>query len=236
MFEVKYWTIKRWLAVCNLNPLLAESIWGNINTYLHFASFLDIEISLVSETQSRKTRSSPFPRWLHDMEVISALLALCEENPPITDGFPHEVSVMWNFDGSLNQRAIKVPHYWHSESESHQSSSLLTLWIREPSKFHTTDTLNQRHQSSTLLTLWIRETSKFHITDTLNHRAIKVPHYWHSESESHQSSTLLTLWIREPSKFHITDTQRLIKAWTVCWTNSQVVSDLGCPGARMASL
>ena len=30
------------------------------------------------------------PWWYHDMELLSALLALCEGNPPVTDWFPSQ--------------------------------------------------------------------------------------------------------------------------------------------------
>ena len=33
-----------------------------------------------------------------DMETISALLALCKGNPPVTDGFPSQRGSMQNFD------------------------------------------------------------------------------------------------------------------------------------------
>ena len=34
------------------------------------------------------------PRWRHDMETPSPLLALCEENPPVTGVFSHKGKVM----------------------------------------------------------------------------------------------------------------------------------------------
>ena len=48
-----------------------------------------------------------FPRWRHQMETFSALLALCEGNPPVTGGFPSNRPVTWNlsfFDVLLNKR------------------------------------------------------------------------------------------------------------------------------------
>ena len=32
--------------------------------------------------------------WWHDMEILSALLALCEGSPPVSGGFSHKWSVM----------------------------------------------------------------------------------------------------------------------------------------------
>ena len=40
--------------------------------------------------------------WLRNhMEALSALLALCERNPSVTDGFPSQRAVMWTFDVSF---------------------------------------------------------------------------------------------------------------------------------------
>ena len=49
--------------------------------------------------------------WRHQMETFSALLALCEGNPPVTGGFPSQRPVTWSFDVSfdlsLNERFSK---------------------------------------------------------------------------------------------------------------------------------
>ena len=37
-------------------------------------------------------------RWRHQMETISALLAICEWNPPVTSGFPSQRPVTRSFD------------------------------------------------------------------------------------------------------------------------------------------
>ena len=46
------------------------------------------------------------PWWRHQMETISEQLALCEENPPVTGGFPSQRPVTRNFDifFDLNKR------------------------------------------------------------------------------------------------------------------------------------
>ena len=36
------------------------------------------------------------------METLAALLALCEGNPPMTGGFPHNRPVMQTFDDFFN--------------------------------------------------------------------------------------------------------------------------------------
>ena len=39
--------------------------------------------------------------WRHDMGTISALLALCEGNPPVTGGFPSQTASIAGFDVSF---------------------------------------------------------------------------------------------------------------------------------------
>ena len=41
--------------------------------------------------------------WHHQMETFSALLALCEGNPPVTGGVPSQRPVIRGFDGSFDQ-------------------------------------------------------------------------------------------------------------------------------------
>ena len=48
------------------------------------------------------------PWWCCDMEMISALLALCEGNPPVTGGFPSQRAVMWSFDVFFDVRLSKL--------------------------------------------------------------------------------------------------------------------------------
>ena len=49
--------------------------------------------------------------WRNQMETFSALLVLCEGNPPVTSGFPSQRPVMWSFDVffilHLNKRLSK---------------------------------------------------------------------------------------------------------------------------------
>ena len=49
------------------------------------------------------------------MELFSALLALCEGNPPVTGGFPSQRSVARNFDVFFEQtveQAFEKPVIW----------------------------------------------------------------------------------------------------------------------------
>ena len=41
------------------------------------------------------------PWWRHQMETFLALLVLCEENPPVTRGFPSQMPVTWISDDFL---------------------------------------------------------------------------------------------------------------------------------------
>ena len=57
------------------------------------------------------------PLWRYGMKTLSALLALCEGNPPITGGFPpHKWSVIQNFDiafaVSLNKLDQQLSFTW----------------------------------------------------------------------------------------------------------------------------
>ena len=42
--------------------------------------------------------SNQYIRWRHQMETFSALLALCEGNPPVTGGFPSQRPVTRSFE------------------------------------------------------------------------------------------------------------------------------------------
>ena len=45
--------------------------------------------------------------WLHLMELFSALVALCEGNPPVTGGFPPQRPVRGSFDNFVDLRLKK---------------------------------------------------------------------------------------------------------------------------------
>ena len=46
-------------------------------------------------------------RWRHQMQMFSALLDLCEGNPPVTGGFPSQRSVTQSFDVFFDLRINK---------------------------------------------------------------------------------------------------------------------------------
>ena len=77
------------------------------------------------------------PRWRHQMETFSALLALCAGNSPVTGEFPSQRQVTWSFDVffhlCLNKRVSKQSSGWWFETPSrslwcHCDAKLLTLW------------------------------------------------------------------------------------------------------------
>ena len=50
--------------------------------------------------------------WRHDMETLSAILALCEENPPLAGGSPRKGSVIWIFGVSFVISLSKLLNKW----------------------------------------------------------------------------------------------------------------------------
>ena len=60
--------------------------------------------------------------WRYQMETFSALLALCEGNPPVTGGFPSQRPVTRSFDVyfdlCLNKRLSKHLRRWWFETPS----------------------------------------------------------------------------------------------------------------------
>ena len=64
----------------------------------------------------------PHTRWRYQMETFSALLALCEGNPPVTGEFPKQRPVTRSFDAlfdlCLNKRLSKQSWGWWFEMPS----------------------------------------------------------------------------------------------------------------------
>ena len=55
--------------------------------------------------------------WRQQVETFSALLALCEGNPQITDGFPFQSQVMRSFDflsgpEQTVEQTVETPVIW----------------------------------------------------------------------------------------------------------------------------
>ena len=75
--------------------------------------------------------------WRHQMETFSALLTLCEGNPPVTDGFPSQRPVTRSFDFFLwcapeqtAERAVQMPVIW-------DCNGLTQCQYRSPGKIDT---------------------------------------------------------------------------------------------------
>ena len=55
--------------------------------------------------------------WCHDMEMLSVLLALCEGNPPVIDGFPSQKAdnmLLWCFLWCQPKKLKKTENCWVS--------------------------------------------------------------------------------------------------------------------------
>ena len=61
------------------------------------------------------------------METFSALLALCEGNPPVTDGFPSQRPVTENFDVFFDQTVEPTIHA--GDLRHHQAHYDVTVMI-----------------------------------------------------------------------------------------------------------
>ena len=97
---------------------LSRGVWNNIKDWLHSMAEIFIEVVYVffavawpgrlftiSRRMFCRTRPSKFaPKqelweswWRYDMETLTALLVLCEGNPPVTGGFPSQRPIMLEF-------------------------------------------------------------------------------------------------------------------------------------------
>ena len=72
-----------------------------------------------SESRFRIWMSNSFQNyswWRNDMEMLFALLALCEGNPPVTSGFPSQRASNVVLGVSLNKLLNKQSGYWWFET------------------------------------------------------------------------------------------------------------------------
>ena len=91
------WSILRDFAIFIIELDLCLHTPSNVNAlYVHvYASSCDIGPCLENTW------------WRHQMEMFSALLALCEGNPPVTGGLPSQRPVTQNFDVFFDVRRYK---------------------------------------------------------------------------------------------------------------------------------
>ena len=71
------------------------------------------------------------PGWCHDMKTFSALLALCEGNPPVTGGFPSQKISKVGFDFAfvvkLNSSMSKQSWGWWFETPRRSCDVIVML-------------------------------------------------------------------------------------------------------------
>ena len=81
--------------------------------------------------------------WRHQMETFSALLTLCEGNPPVTSGFPSQRPVTRSFDVSFDLRLNKrLSKQWRRRlfetplhSLCHHCNGIIVMWSKLGEKY-----------------------------------------------------------------------------------------------------
>ena len=90
----------------------------NARHYMSLACFIQYHVTLDSVTYA----AGEAPWWRHQMEIFSALLAICAGNSPVTSEFSTQRPVPWScdvfFDPRLNKRLIKQWWGWWFETLS----------------------------------------------------------------------------------------------------------------------
>ena len=113
------------LAFCDENTLLTGGLLGQ--------RISDAENDSISwgfhEDNTQKLHHSyaeSLSWWRHQMEAVSALLALCAENPPVTGGFPAQRASNVGLDFFFDVSLIK----WLNKQMSRQwfETTWCTLW------------------------------------------------------------------------------------------------------------
>ena len=76
-----------------------------------------------------KDSYSPFHTWWrHQMETFSALLALCQWNPPVTGEFPSQRPVTRSFDVFFDLHLKKrLNKHWATDSRRHRANFDVTV-------------------------------------------------------------------------------------------------------------
>ena len=77
-----HWSLHCLSHIASLNHISAV-----ITTVINITWFQDCFIFVMGIPISGEIL---FTWWLHDMEMLSALLAPCKQNPPVSDGFPSQ--------------------------------------------------------------------------------------------------------------------------------------------------
>ena len=95
----------------------------SVMTYTHISMRYPASWVIASITYLQLEQNTSWRR--HQMETLSALLALCEVNPPVTNGFPSQRQVTRSFgvffDLRLYKRSCKQSERWGFETPSRSS-------------------------------------------------------------------------------------------------------------------
>ena len=65
--------------------------------------------------------------WCHDMEILSASLSLCVENPLVTSGFSSNEPMMWNWDLSFAVKYWQTVEKWIASDLRHHDTYVTSL-------------------------------------------------------------------------------------------------------------
>ena len=125
--NVSWWrhqmeTFSALLAHCEGNPPVTGGFPSQRPVKQSFNIFFDLRLNkrLSKQSKRRWFETTSRPLWRHcnvtlictqcdQMETFSALLALCEGNPPVTSGFPSQRPVTQSFNIFIDLRLKKRP-------------------------------------------------------------------------------------------------------------------------------
>ena len=131
-----------------LSIILIEFVYNDINLILHYI-YIYNNFMLTIGTVCLLLWLS---RWRHAMEILSALLAICAGNSPVTDEFPAQRPVTWRFgvffDLHLNERLSKQS--WGRRSET----PTLPLWRHRNGDFNKIQFQERRISRLSRFTYW----------------------------------------------------------------------------------
>ena len=128
-----------YMFLLNIRTSQTSHKWINSGVYV-WSSYLSPKMSEIVRVKHIFLTSW----WRHQMETFSALLALCEGNPPATFGFPSQRPVTRSFgvlfDPRLNKRLSKQPRrrwferpssssWRHCNVSTHRSQRRARKWV-----------------------------------------------------------------------------------------------------------
>ena len=98
---------------------LSDGMSDSVPKY-RMSDSVELNLGYVGTAMTTREHRRSFEWWRHQMKAFSALLALCEGNPPVTDGFPSRRPVTRSFDvffdlrlnKLLSKASIETPVIW----------------------------------------------------------------------------------------------------------------------------